>query len=102
MFVITYDMLKDNTIFRNPNIYVDYNSGYIYQIIKENEFNKIENTYNLLSNNKDLFLITVVYIFIILLVILFPIIKRIFNNTYNTLLFTTHICKFFYILRILI
>lgn len=102
MFIITNDMLKNDTIFKNPNIYIDYNSGYIYQILKQEELDKVENTYNLFQNNKDLLLITISYIFLVFLVILFPLIKRFFNNTYNTLLFTTQICKFIYILKVLI
>tara|TARA_B110000444_G_scaffold121666_1_gene114549 strand:- start:373 stop:681 length:309 start_codon:yes stop_codon:yes gene_type:complete len=102
MFIITNDILKDDSIFSNPNIYVDYNAGYIYQILKQEELDKIENTYNLFTNNKDLVLITTIYIFLVFIVILFPVIKRFFNNSYNTLLFTTQICKFIYILKILI
>ena len=81
MFIITNDMLRNDTIFQNPNIYVDYNSGYIYQILKQEELDKLENTYNLFQNNKDLLLITIGYIFLVFLVILFPLIKRFFNNT---------------------
>lgn len=102
MFIITNDMLKDYTIFQNPNIYIDYNSGYIYQILKQEELDKVENTYNLFQNNKDLFLITISYIFIVFLIILFPLIRRYFNNTYNRLLFITQICKFIYIFKVLI
>lgn len=102
MFIITNDMLRDDTIFQNPNIYIDYNSGYIYQVLKQEELDKLENTYNLFQNNKDLLLITIGYIFLVSLVILFPLIKRFFNNTYNRLLFITQICKFIYILKVLI
>ena len=102
MFIITNDILKDDSIFYNQNIYVDYNAGYIYQILKQEELDKIENTYNLFETNKDLFLITSIYIFSVFLVILFPIIKKFFNNSYNTLIFTTQICKFIYIVKLLI
>lgn len=96
------DMFKNDTIFTNPNIYIDYNSGYIYQLLKQEEIDKIEETYNLFDNNKDLVLITFVYIFLISLVIFYPFIKYFFNNTYNTLLFTSQVCKFFYIIKMLI
>jgi hypothetical protein len=102
MFIISNDRLKDYSTFYNSNIYVDYNAGYIYQILKQEELDKIENTYNLLETNKDLFLITSIYIFSVFLVILFPIIKKFFNNSYNTLIFTTQICKFIYIVKLLI
>tara|TARA_B110000093_G_scaffold31309_1_gene31849 strand:- start:2707 stop:3015 length:309 start_codon:yes stop_codon:yes gene_type:complete len=102
MFIISNDRLKDYSTFYNSNIYVDYNAGYIYQILKQEELDKIENTYNLFETNKDLFLITSIYIFSVFLVILFPIIKKFFNNSYNTLIFTTQICKFIYIVKLLI
>ena len=99
MFIITNDMLKDYTIFQNPNIYIDYNSGYIYQILKQEELDKVENTYNLFQNNKDLFLITISYIFIVFLIILFPLIRRYFNNTYNRLLFIHKFVNLFIFLK---
>ena len=102
MFIITNDMLKDDSIFKNPNIYIDYNSGYIYQILKEEEYDKIENANILLKNNKDLVLITSLYIFVVFFIIFFPLIKKLFSNTYNILIFTTQICKFFYIIKIII
>lgn len=95
------DMFKNDTIFTNPNIYIDYNSGHIYQLLKQEEIDKIEETYNLFDNNKDLVLITFVYIFLISLIIFYPLIKYFFNNTYNTLLFTSQVCKFFYIMKML-
>lgn len=102
MFIITNDMLRNDIIFQNPNIYIDYNSGYIYQVLKQEELDKIENTCNLFQNNKDLFIITICYIFLVFLIILFPLIKKFFNNTYNKLLFITQICKFIYIIKVLI
>ena len=101
MFIITTDMLKNDSNFSNKNIYMDYNAGHIYQILKKEELDKIENAYTLFSNNKDLVLITFLYIFAVLFIIFFPLIKKLFNNTYNILIFTTQICKFFYIIKTL-
>jgi hypothetical protein len=102
MFIITEDMLKDDNIFNNPNIYVDYNAGYIYNnFIKEEEIEKIENSYNLLANNKDLLLVTVSYILVVAFFIFIPLMKKILTNSYGILMFTTQVCKFFYIIKML-
>ena len=99
MFIITDNMLKDDNIFNNKNIYVDYNAGYIYNnFIKEKE---IETSYNLLANNKDLLLVTVSYILVVAFFIFIPLMKKILTNSYGILMFTTQICKFFYIIKML-
>lgn len=110
MFILNYDILSPNEYIRNDYIYpneyifltnnyidyVDYNSPYIYNNIKNEE---LENIYDTLINNKWLFIASLFYIGFFFLVILIVNIRLIKINNYPGIIFT--LLKFILMLRYL-
>ncbi len=85
MFIIDLDKI-------NNNMLIDYNAFFYYNLLKEQKEleksiikteNLITNFINVIDINKDLFIITIIYVTIFLIVLFIPLLKKIkFNNIY--------------------
>ena len=102
MFIINLDNDVYNDVYNN--VYNDMNYyNYIYNDINISEIEEqIINVIDIFEKNKDLFYITLIFIFIYLFIMFFPIFKNIKFNSNKFLMLLLNITKFFLITGLII